>query len=120
MSKSVDIFLPLDGRDSANAEVWPVAVRQLRDIVRVIEECGWRTNVLNSEKPVASVAEGLRVIRRARGERFVNFMAGWTYPDFSVSPMWHLPADLPKLLLGRTIKDFPGAVGLLAAATGTA
>jgi L-fucose isomerase-like protein len=120
MSKVVDIYLPLDSRDSANAEVWPVAVGQLREIVRVIESCGWRPHVLNPEKPVAGVAEGLRVIRRAQGERFINFMAGWAYPDFSVSPMWQLPADLPKLMLGSTIPDFPGAVGLLAAATGTA
>jgi L-fucose isomerase-like protein len=34
--------------------------------------------------------------------------------------MWQLPADVPKLLLGSAIRDFPGSVGLLAAASGTA
>src|SRR3990170_2305123 len=47
-------------------------------------------------------------------------MAGWAYPDFSVTPMWQLPPETPKLLLGSAIPDFPGAVGLLAAASGTA
>jgi len=37
-----------------------------------------------------------------------------------VTPMWQLPAETPKLLLGSSIPDFPGAVGLLAAASGTA
>jgi L-fucose isomerase-like protein len=69
---------------------------------------------------VASVAEGLRVIRRAKGDRFINFQAGWAYPDFSVTPMWQLPAELPKLFLGSAIPDFPGSVGLFAAASGTA
>jgi L-fucose isomerase-like protein len=34
--------------------------------------------------------------------------------------MAQLPADLPKLLLGSAIRDFPGSVGLFAAASGTA
>jgi L-fucose isomerase-like protein len=46
-------------------------------------------------------------------------MGGWAYPDFSVSPVWQLPSELPKLMLGSTIADYPGAVGLLAAAAGT-
>jgi L-fucose isomerase-like protein len=119
MSKIVDIYLPLDSRESANREVWPVAVRQTADLVRVIKKCGWKANVLNPDRPVASVAEGMRVIRRAKGRRFIDFMAGWAYPDFSVSPMAQLPADLPKLLLGSAIRDFPGSVGLFAAASGT-
>lgn len=120
MSSTVDIYLPLDGRDQPNAVIWPVATRQLAELVKVIRKCGGEPNVLNPDKPVASVAEGLSVIRRARGDRFINFMAGWAYPDFSVSPMWHLPKDVPKLMLGSTIPDFPGAVGLLAAVAGTA
>lgn len=120
MSKSVDIYLPLDERDEPNAEVWPVAKRQLRELTGVIRSLGWEPRVLNPDKPVASVAEGLRVIRGARGERFIDFMAGWCYPDFSVSPMWQLPPDVPKLLLGSAIPDYPGSVGLLAAAGGTA
>ena len=119
MSKTVDIYLPLDSRDSANAEVWPVASRQLAVLVQVVKNFGWTAHVLNSDKPVASVAEGLRVIKRAKGDRFINFMAGWAYPDFSVTPMWHLPPDVPKLMLGSAVSDFPGAVGLLAAASGT-
>lgn len=118
--KTVDIYLPLDARDAPNQTVWPVATAQLADLVRVIGKCGWQANVLNPEKPVSSVAEGVRVVRRARGERFIDFMAGWAYPDFSVTPMWQLPAEMPKLMLGSTIPDFPGAVGLLAAASGTA
>jgi hypothetical protein len=120
MKKVVDIYLPLDSREAANREVWPVAIGQVADLVRVIKRCGWIANVLNPDKPVASVAEGMTVIKRARGERFIDFMAGWAYPDFSVSPMAQLPADLPKLLLGSAIQDFPGNVGLFAAASGTA
>lgn len=120
MKKVVDIYLPLDSREAANKEIWPVAIRQIVELVKVIKRCGWRANVLNPDKPVASVAEGMRVIKRARGERFIDFMAGWAYPDFSVSPIWQLPPELPKLLLGSAIRDFPGNVGLFAAASGTA
>jgi len=120
MKKVVDLYLPLDSRPAANKEVWPVAVRQTVELVRVIKKCGWRPNILNPDRPVASVAEGLRVIKRAKGDRFINFQAGWVYPDFSVSPMWQLPADLPKLFLGSAIPDFPGSVALFAAASGTA
>ena len=120
MNKVVDLYLPLDSRETANREVWPVAVRQAVELVQVIKKCGWKPNILNPDRPVASVAEGMRVIKRAKGQRFINFMAGWAYPDFSVSPMAQLPADLPKLLLGSAIRDFPGNVGLFAAASGTA
>lgn len=120
MSSTVDIYLPLDSRDAPNAEIWPVATRQLESLVKVIRKCGWEPNVLNPDKPVAGVAEGIRVIKRARGARFINFMAGWSYPDFSVSPMWQLPPDVPKLMLGSSIPDFPGNVGLLASVAGTA
>lgn len=120
MSKIVDIYLPLDSRPAANREVWPIATRQLKELVKVIKSCGWTPHVLNPDRPVSSVAEGLRVIKKARGERFINLIAGWAYPDFSVSPMWQLPAETPKLFLGSAIKNFPGAVGLLAAASGTA
>ncbi len=120
MSKVVDIYLPLDSREAANREIWPMAVRQLKELVRVVGKCGWKAHVLNPARPVASVAEGMQVIKKTRGERFINFMAGWAYPDFSVSPMWQLPAEVPKLLLGSAIQDFPGSVGLFAAAAGTA
>src|ERR1041385_9026591 len=86
--KLVDIYLPLDAREEPNRTVWPVAMEQLKHLVQVIESCGWKAHVLNPEQPVSSVAEGIEVIRRAKGERFINFMAGWAYPDFSVSPMW--------------------------------
>jgi L-fucose isomerase len=119
-NRTVDIYLPLDAREAPNQTVWPVATAQLAQLVTVIETCGWHANVLTPEKPVSSVVEGVRVIRTARGERFINFMAGWAYPDFSVTPMWQLPPETPKLLLGSAIADFPGAVGLLAAASGTA
>lgn len=119
MGKIVDIYLPLDERDGPNTEVWPVTTRQLQDLVHVIKKCGWEPNLLNPDKPVSSVAEGMRVISQTKGERFINFMGGWAYPDFTVSPMWQLPAELPKLLLGSAISDYPGAVGLLAAAGGT-
>lgn len=120
MNKIVDIYMPLDERDSANATVWPVAQKQLVDIIAVIEKCGWTANVLNPDKPVASVAEGLSVIKNAKGDRFINFIAGWAYPDFSVSPMWQLAKGTPKLMLGSLISDYPGAVGLLAAQGGLA
>ena len=120
MKKTVDIYLPLDSRETANREVWPVAQLQLQELIKVIKACGWVPHVLNPGRPVASVAEGLRVIRKAGGERFINFLAGWAYPDFSVSPMSQLPAEVPKLLLGSAIRDYPGSVGLLAAASGTA
>ncbi|TET88604.1 MAG: hypothetical protein E3J46_04690, partial [Desulfobacteraceae bacterium] len=120
MNKIVDIYLPLDSREKPNNEIWPIAIKQLDKLIKVIEKCGWKANVLNSDKPVSSVAEGMQVIKRAKGERFINFMAGWAYPDFSVSPMWQLQHEVPKLLLGSSISDYPGAVGLLAAASGTA
>ncbi|MGK5083663.1 hypothetical protein WDW37_10195 [Bdellovibrionota bacterium FG-1] len=119
-AKVVDIYMPLDGRDEPNRTVWPVASNQLKQLIAVIEKCGWKANPLNADKPVSSVAEGLRVIKEAKGQRFINFMAGWAYPDFSVTPMWHLPEATPKLMLGSAISDYPGAVGLLAAASGTA
>ena len=40
MNKVVDIYLPLDSRETANREVWPVAVRQTVELVRVIKKCG--------------------------------------------------------------------------------
>ena len=119
MSKSVDIYIPLDAREICNQTVMPVAKEQLKHLCTVIEECGWQVNLLNPDKPVSSVAEGLEVIKMASGERFINFLPGWAYPDFSVSPMWQLPKEMPKMLLGSAIPDFPGAVGLLAAASGT-
>lgn len=119
MSKIADIYLPLDSREEPNAKIWPVAKRQLKELIEVIKKCGWEAQVLNPDKPVTSVAGGMQVIKRAKGDRFINFMAGWAYPDFSVSPMWQLPADVPKLMLGSAIPDFPGAVGLLAASSGT-
>ena len=119
MNKIVDIYLPLDSRDEPNAAVWPVATQQLSELVKAIEGCGWQAHVLNPDKPVASVAEGMQVIQKAKGERFINFMAGWSYPDFSISPVWQLSEELPKLMLGSSIPDFPGNVGLLAAASGT-
>ena len=120
MNKVVDIYMPLDSRDEPNAEVWPVATKQLEELIKVINKCGWEAHVLNSNGPVRSVAEGLQVIQKAKGARFINFLAGWAFPDFSVSPMWQLPKETPKLMLGSSIPDFPGAVGLLAAVSGTA
>jgi L-fucose isomerase-like protein len=120
MKKVVDIYMPLDSRDEPNAEVWPVAKEQLEELIKVIEKCGWEPHVLNPNSPVTSVAQGMQVIQNARAERFINFHAGWTFPDFSVSPMWQLPKETPKLMLGSAIPDFPGAVGLLAAVSGTA
>ncbi|TAK54972.1 MAG: hypothetical protein EPO22_15025 [Dehalococcoidia bacterium] len=119
-ARTVDVYLPLDARPAATETVWPVAKPQLDHLLSVIDKCGWQANVLTPERPVASVAEGVRVVRGAKGERFIDFMAGWAYPDFSVTPLWQLPAETPKLLLGSSIPDFPGAVGLLAAASGTA
>lgn len=120
MRKVVDIYLPLDSRDEPNRIVWPVTTKQLKEFIKVIEKCGWKAHVLNPQKPVASVAEGMKVIKRTRGERFISFMGGWAYPDFSVSPMAQLPKDVPKLLVGSAIPDFPGNVGLFAAASGLA
>lgn len=120
MSKVVDLYMPLDSRSEPNAVVWAVAVEQVKQLARVIESCGWEVNRLNPDGPVASVAEGIEVIRRARGERFINFMAGWAYPDFSVTPMSLLAEETPKLMLGSAIPDFPGNVGLFAACSGTA
>ena len=86
MSKVVDIYIPLDGREAANRAVWPVASRQLKELIKVIAKCGWQAHVLNPARPVASVAEGLKTIKKARGERFIDFMAGWAYPDFYGQP----------------------------------
>jgi len=73
MNKIVDIYLPLDSREVPNNEIWPIATKQLDKLIKVIEKCGWKANVLNSDKPVSSVAEGMQVIKRAKGERFINF-----------------------------------------------
>jgi L-fucose isomerase len=120
MPRTVDIYLPLDARPKPNSVVWPIAKRQLAELVKVVKKCGWSPRVLNPQKPVASVAQGLDVVRAAKSDRFVNFIAGWAYPDFSVSPMWQLPKDVPKLMLGSALPDFPGAVGLFAAESGLA
>ncbi len=119
MNKVVDIYLPLDSRKGPNDEVWPVTQKQLKELNFVIEKSGWTPNVLNPEGPITSVAMGVQVAKRARGDRFINFMGGWAYPDFSVSPMWQLPEDVPKLMIGSAIADYPGSVGLFAALSGT-
>lgn len=119
MNNTVDIYMPLDSRDGPNQEIWPVAQTQLKHIISVVEKCGWKANVLNLSSPIASVSQGMSVIQEAKGDRFINFMAGWSFPDFSVSPLWQLPPDLPKLMLGSSIPDYPGNVGLLATAAGT-
>ena len=75
-NKICDIYLPLDAREAPNKTVWPVAMQQLQHLVKVIEGCGWKANVLNPEKPVSSVAEGVAVVKQAKGDRFINFMAG--------------------------------------------
>jgi len=120
MNKTVDIYLPLDSRKEPNDEVWPITMKQLGALVSVIEKLGWTANVLNPEEPITSVAQGMNVIEQAKGDRFINFMGGWAYPDFSVSPMWLLSRNLPKLMIGSAIPDYPGSVGLLAAQSGTA
>ena len=56
MKKTADIYIPLDAREEPNKAVWPVATEQLKELVKVIEDCGWQANVLNADKPVASVA----------------------------------------------------------------
>ncbi len=89
-----------------------MAMQQLEELVAVIGKCGWVPSVLNPEHPVSSVSEGIDVVRRARSERFINFIAGWAYPDFTVTPMAQLDAHVPKLMIGSSIPDFPGAVGL--------
>ncbi len=114
----MDIYLPLDSRKEPNNEIWPLARQQLEHLIRVIQKCGWEAHVLNPEGPITSVTQGMQVIKKAKGDRFINFMAGWAYPDFSVSPMWQLPRRIPKLMLGSAISDYPGAVGLLAAEGG--
>ena len=40
------------------------AMQQLAELVKVIEKCGWTANVLNADKPVASVFEGIAVARK--------------------------------------------------------
>ncbi|MFQ6039179.1 MAG: hypothetical protein ACE5LV_11250, partial [Candidatus Aminicenantales bacterium] len=119
MGKIVDIYMPLDSREGPNREVWPVARKQVSELISVIKKCGWEAHALNPEKPITSVAEGLRVIQKSKGDRFIDFMGGWAYPDFSVTPMWQLPKDLPKLMIGSAIPDYPGCVGLFAAQSGT-
>ncbi|MBN2408972.1 MAG: hypothetical protein JXE07_04475 [Candidatus Aminicenantes bacterium] len=119
-NKIVDIYMPLDSRDAPNAEIWPLAARQLKELIQVIKKLGWEPNILNPDQFVSSVSQGIKVIAGAKGSRLIDFMAGWAYPDFSVSPLWQLPRDLPKLMLGSSILEYPGNVGLLATAGGTA
>ena len=119
MDRTVDVYMPLDSRPGPNREIWPTAKKQLENLTTVIKKCGWTANILNPDRPIAGVAQGMQIIQKAKGERFIDFMAGWAYPDFSVSPLWQLPEDIPKLLLGSSIPDYPGNVGLLATASGT-
>jgi L-fucose isomerase len=119
MDRTVDVYMPLDSRPGPNREIWPTAKKQLASLTAVIQKCGWTANILNPDRPIAGVAQGMQVIRKAKGERLIDFMAGWSYPDFSVSPLWQVPDDVPKLLLGSSIPDYPGNVGLLATASGT-
>jgi len=65
MAKTVDVYMPWMPA-GANREVWPIARKQLGELVRVIEKCGWKANVLNPG-PVSSVAQGIRTVRDARG-----------------------------------------------------
>ena len=71
MAKTVDIYLPLDARGEPNRVVWPIAKKQLAEIVTVVRRCGWTPRVLNPDKPVASVAEGMKVTRMASGEQAI-------------------------------------------------
>lgn len=119
MKKIVDIYIPLDSRKGTNEKIWPMALIQLKEVLEVIKKCGWTANVLNPKQPIMSVSEGMKIIQKAKGDRFINLMSGWAYPDFSVSPMWQLPRDIPKLMIGSSMPDYPGNVGLLAAASGT-
>src|SRR5437879_2695805 len=70
MAKTVDVYMPLDARAEPNRVVWPIAKQQLGELVRVIEKCGWKANILNPGGPVSSVAQGIRTVRDARGDRF--------------------------------------------------
>ena len=118
-AKVVDLYLPLDARENCNETIKPVAWEQVKHIEKVINELGWKVNFLNTpDNFISSVAMGIATTKKATASRFINFMAGWTYPDFTVTPMSMLPAETPKLLLGSAIPDYPGAVGLLAAAGG--
>ena len=69
-NKIVDIYLPLDSRDEPNAEVWPIAQKQLVELVQIIKDLGWEPHVLNPEKQVTSVTEGMQVIQKSKGERW--------------------------------------------------
>ena len=108
MKKIVDIYIPLDAREKPNEVVMAVARPQLEHLKKVIRSLGWQPNVLNPDKPVSSVAEGLRVIRKAKGSRFINFMAGWAYPDFSVSPMCSCPKKPPNCFWAVRFPISPG------------
>jgi len=117
VNKIVDVYMPLDVRSSACDVVWPVAEKQLEELEKVITDLGWEVNILH-EKFVRRVVDGVEAVKKCRGSRVITFLAGWTYPDFVVSPLKHISEDTPKLLLGSIIPDFPGAVGLLAAVGG--
>ncbi len=117
MNKQVDIYIPLDARKLACDTVWPVAEVQLKQLIEVIESLGWKANVLH-EGFVTRVVDGINTVKKSTGSRLITFLPGWAYPDFVVSPLKHLPAEHPRLLLGSLISDYPGAVGLLAAASG--
>ncbi|AQQ09689.1 L-fucose isomerase [Sedimentisphaera cyanobacteriorum] len=118
MSKTVDIYLPLDARPVCNETIWPVAEKQINQICEVIKKAGWEPNILNPKGFASSVYEGMQTIQKSSAERLIVFFAGWTYPDFVVSPLWQTSENCRKLLLGSLIPDFPGAVGLMAAAAG--
>ncbi len=118
MNKIVDIYMPLDQRQVCCDIVWPVAKQQLQHLITIIEKLGWQANLLNPDKFVSSIAQGIKTIKSCKGSRLITFLAGWTYPDFVVTPLHQADPKTPKLILGSTIPNFPGAVGLLAAASG--
>jgi hypothetical protein len=82
ITKIVDIYVPLDSRKEANKAVWPVAKKQLGHLVNTIYRCGWKANILNPNTPISSVAQGMGVIKKAKGQRFINFLVVGPIPIF--------------------------------------
>lgn len=71
----MDIYLPLDEREEANEVVWPKTKEKLAELLKVIKKCGFEADILNPQMPISRVDEGMRVIKKARGERFIVFLA---------------------------------------------
>jgi len=79
-----------------------IASSKLGELSAVIEKCGGRRTSSTRGTVRASPRDPHCAGRPRRS--FLNFIAGWAYPDFSVSPIYQLDRSVPKLMLGSACR----------------